>query len=118
MRSIVIVLLLLVSLAAAKSQTLRIEFIGNCAFKITDNNFQIYTDFPYKSGAYGYMRYEFDSISIDKPGLCLITHAHNDHWNRKLFKKTGLSLYSPWTRSKNKKLNSELLNFGIRISSI
>ena len=38
------------------------RFIGNMAFAITDGKTTLYTDFPYESGAFGYMSYDFASL--------------------------------------------------------
>ncbi|MCX6305037.1 MAG: hypothetical protein NT040_08720 [Bacteroidetes bacterium] len=74
-----------------------IKFIGNCGFFMTDGNINLYIDFPYKSGAHGYMTYDPGlSDSIRDHSIFLFTHGHSDHYNKKLFKKTNQKLYGPW----------------------
>ena len=42
----------------AETGKLSARFIGNAAFEITDGEFTLLTDFPYQSGAFGYMTYD------------------------------------------------------------
>jgi len=74
---------------------LEIQFIGNAAFHITDGESTLLTDFPYKSGAYGYMQYRMEDIKPIKDGLCLITHPHLDHWDQELFEETEHAIIAP-----------------------
>jgi len=80
---------LLLSAIFCSAQTpLEIEFIGNCGLHLSDGKTNIYVDFPYKSGAYGYM--EYDSVrldSIENNSIFLFTHKHADHYSRKLLKQ-------------------------------
>jgi len=69
----------------AYSQSLEAQFIGNEAFRITDGNTTLMTDFPYKSGAYNYMKYKFDFSSVTGTVVSLITHRHDDHFAPVLF---------------------------------
>ncbi len=43
---------------AAPPAELRFTFIGNMAFHVTDGQDVLLTDFPYESGAFGYMKWE------------------------------------------------------------
>lgn len=73
--------------ASSQSNEIRIEFIGNCGLHMTDGKLDIYTDFPYKSGAYGYMEYDVAELdSIKENAVHLFTHRHNDHHSGKLMK--------------------------------
>jgi L-ascorbate metabolism protein UlaG (beta-lactamase superfamily) len=54
-------------------------FIGNAAFHITDGKLAILADFPYESGAFGYMEWSPEQIPKGPKPLCLFTHAHKDH---------------------------------------
>ncbi|MBK7427049.1 MAG: hypothetical protein IPI60_08480 [Saprospiraceae bacterium] len=45
-----------------QSGEIKIQFIGNCGLYMSDGKEDIYIDFPYKSGAYGYMTYEITGI--------------------------------------------------------
>ena len=74
---------------------LKIQFIGNAAFHITDGESTLLTDFPYKSGAYGYMQYRMEDVKPIKDGLCLITHPHLDHWDQELFEETDHAIIAP-----------------------
>jgi len=68
---------------------LKFTFIGNMAFHITDGQTTLLSDFPYQSGAFGYMAYDMAKVPEIKDGLCLITHSHTDHWSVKLFEAMG-----------------------------
>ncbi len=50
------------------------------AFQLTDGRRTMLTDFPYESGAFGYMRWPQASVTPSERALCLITHSHRDHW--------------------------------------
>jgi L-ascorbate metabolism protein UlaG (beta-lactamase superfamily) len=69
---------------------LEIEFIGNAAFRITDGHTTLLTDYPYTSGASGYMSYDASDIGVIVGGVSLITHEHADHWNQQLFERMNL----------------------------
>ena len=74
---------------------LRVTFIGNMALHITDGKTVLMTDYPYSSGAFGYMTYEASSVPDHADGLTLVTHFHSDHWNNLLFEASSLSLVAP-----------------------
>jgi hypothetical protein len=81
----------------AQKEKIEISFLGNCGFYMTDGSITIYVDFPYKSGAYGYMTYSPAKLdSIPANSVFLYTHGHADHYSKKAFKKTGKKLYGPW----------------------
>lgn len=55
---------------------------------MTDGITNFYIDFPYKSGAHGYM--EFDESELDrinKDAIFIFTHKHADHYSKKNLKK-------------------------------
>ena len=52
-----------------------IEFIGNAAFRITDGTTTLLTDFPYRSGASGYMSYEAADIGSIVDGVSRVSRA-------------------------------------------
>lgn len=60
---------------------IRARFIGNMAVQLTDGRVTLRTDFPYQSGAFGYMSWS-DALVPEPVGetLCLVTHAHRDHF--------------------------------------
>jgi L-ascorbate metabolism protein UlaG (beta-lactamase superfamily) len=87
--------LLFAPVLAAQSATLTATFIGNMAFAITDGTTMLYTDFPYESGAFGYMTYDFALVPKTTGALCLITHGHRDHFDRALFERMDAKAIAP-----------------------
>lgn len=81
--------------AAAAAGELKITFIGNEAFHITDGKTTLLSDFPYKSGAFGYMKYELEQVPPIVDGVCLITHFHTDHFDRSVFEGHDWSIIAP-----------------------
>lgn len=86
--------ILLISEHAFADQ-LTFQFIGNMAFSISDRKTTLYSDFPYESGAFGYMKYDLKSLKISDNGVSLITHAHRDHWAVELFQPLKLKVIGP-----------------------
>lgn len=86
-------ILLFSELAIANNLTF--QFIGNMAFSITDGKTTLYSDFPYESGAFGYMKYDLKSVKISQNGVSLITHEHRDHWANELFQSLNLKVIAP-----------------------
>ena len=81
------VLLILVALCApVNAGELKFTFIGNMAFHISDGETTLLSDFPYTSGAYGYMEYDMENVPAIVDAVHLITHFHGDHWNVRLFR--------------------------------
>ena len=87
-------------LLASEPAPLKATFIGNMAFSITDGPTTLYTDFPYESGAFGYMSYDFGSVPKAENALCLITHGHRDHFDAALFSKMNARVIAPPALSK------------------
>jgi L-ascorbate metabolism protein UlaG (beta-lactamase superfamily) len=87
---------LLALLLAAASPTpagqLRFTFIGNEAFHVTDGTTTLVSDFPYRSGAFGYMTYEPAAVPPATGGILLISHAHADHFAPELYQGPLLSM--------------------------
>lgn len=75
-----ILLWLLSLLQIGASQELQVTFIGNAAFQLSDGTHTLVSDFPYVSGAFGYMTYEMDSVLPEGEVLSMITHHHRDHF--------------------------------------
>lgn len=71
------------------------RYLGNEAVEITDGATTLLTDFPYKSGAFGYMRYDAAELHPRKDALCLISHRHDDHFDADLVAKIGCRVYGP-----------------------
>ncbi len=80
----VFVLVLLIALPVDAGE-LTFTFIGNEAVHITDGTNTVISDFPYASGAYGYMAYDENNVPETDGAILLITHAHTDHWDSKRF---------------------------------
>jgi hypothetical protein len=66
-------------LAGQSGGTITITFLGNEAVHRTDGQLTLVTDFPYRSGAFGYMTYARDQAKAFRNVLTLITHRHDDH---------------------------------------
>lgn len=92
-------LLLLIAAALHAGQTgaaLEARFIGNMALAVTDGAVTLVSDFPYQSGAFGYMTYDAAAANTTTAAtLALVTHRHDDHWQPDLFKATGWTLVAP-----------------------
>lgn len=74
---------------------LQAKFIGNEAFHITDGEYVLMTDFPYVSGAYGYMTYDYNFPQTTGNILSLISHRHDDHFAPMLFLEQGWNIIGP-----------------------
>jgi L-ascorbate metabolism protein UlaG (beta-lactamase superfamily) len=85
----------ILSAATAGAAPLTARFIGNEGFELTDGKTVVLTDFPYDSGAFGYMTYGKDELRERKGSLCLITHAHADHFDAALAAKVGCRVLGP-----------------------
>ena len=69
---------------SSPSTELRVTFIGNMAFHLTDGTVALLTDFPYESGAFGYMDWSKSSVPTGPAPICVISHSHADHFSPKL----------------------------------
>lgn len=97
----VLVFIFISGFAVAQQQQIKVRFIGNCGLHLTDGKDNVYIDFPYKSGAFGYMKYDPSEIENIKPNAThIFTHWHPDHYSKKLAKKLTQKTYGPW-RSKD-----------------
>lgn len=102
----------------SQSNEIKIKFIGNCGLYLTDGNSNLYIDFPYKSGAYGYMKYDQTEIdSIKENSIFLFTHRHADHYSKKILKqiksKHKGKVFGNWNTKKFEKLNNSIDDFKI-----
>jgi len=88
------ILLCLVTVAAHAGE-LKITLIGNEAFHITDGETTLLSDFPYRSGAFGYAEYSDKNVPPINNGLSLITHFHSDHWYKPGFEKMDVAIVGP-----------------------
>lgn len=88
----------------SNSQNIEIKYIGNCGYMITLDSIEIFTDFPYVSGAYGYMEYDMDSIQIGTSNQYFIfTHLHKDHYSKEIVKEFGIKTFRPRMSPKRRK---------------
>jgi len=97
-RGLTAVLLLINSISVSSSaaaDNLHFRFIGNEAFLITGGRNTLLTDFPYASGAFGYMTYDRAAVDGVENALCLITHGHADHFDPRLFAATKFAIIAP-----------------------
>jgi L-ascorbate metabolism protein UlaG (beta-lactamase superfamily) len=86
--------LALALLVQVPDPSLSVRFIGNEAFVITDGRSSIVTDFPYRSGAFGYMTYQRPA-SFPGQVLALITHGHLDHFDPSEWRDSSWSILGP-----------------------
>ncbi|RYM34905.1 MBL fold metallo-hydrolase [Brumimicrobium glaciale] len=103
----------------AQSNEIKIKFIGNCGLYMTDGDLNIYSDFPYKSGAYGYMEFDNSELdSIKENSIFIFTHKHADHYSGKNMRKTlrakGGKKYGPSNIKKLKKFADSNPDFEIQ----
>ncbi len=91
-----IYLLMVVStVLAGQNDTLRIRFIGNAAFELSDGETTLVTDFPYRSGAFGYMSYDMAAVQLPASAVSVITHHHADHFDGNLARAHGWRVIGP-----------------------
>lgn len=97
-------LFLLVGFLTAQSNVITVRFIGNCGLYMSDGTLDVYVDFPYKSGAFGYMEYPGTAIdSIKAKATHIFTHRHPDHYSKKLVKKLTGTVHGPWKVKKKRR---------------
>ena len=117
-RILLFITIIFISNFGYSQNKIKIKFIGNCGLYLSDGQTNLYIDFPYKSGAYGYMKY--DSSEIDKikdNSIFLFTHRHADHYSRKILKRIKNKQYGKvfgnWNIRKIEKLNNSISDFKI-----
>lgn len=87
--------LLVLFVSPVEAADLRFTFIGNMAVHITDGQTVLVSDFPYESGAFGYMKWQASAVPPVKDGLALITHRHRDHFAPELLAPYDLTVAGP-----------------------
>lgn len=113
-----IILLTFAAISLGQTSEIKIRFIGNCGLHITDGVKDIYTDFPYKSGAHNYMEYEGNELdSVKENAYFIFTHKHSDHYlkngmNAFMTKKKG-KMYGKWNIHEMEQLRDEIPDFEI-----
>lgn len=115
----VILFIVIKSISIAQSNEIKIRYIGNCGLHITDGVNHIYTDFPYKSGAYNYVEYDDSEIdSLKENSFYIFTHKHSDHYSKKLLKETlktkGGKAFGWWNIAELEKLKDIIPGFEIK----
>jgi L-ascorbate metabolism protein UlaG (beta-lactamase superfamily) len=112
---LILALIFIVNVGFSQSNQITIKFIGNCGLYMTDGALNVYVDFPYKSGAYNYMKYDKAELdNIKDNSIFIFTHRHADHYSKKLLKKLHAKAYGPWNESGIDKLNASLQDFSIQ----
>ncbi|MFK7781475.1 MBL fold metallo-hydrolase [Psychroserpens sp.] len=113
-------LCLITTFGLSQSKEIKIEFLGNCGLYLTDGKTNIYTDFPYKSGAHGYMEFDQSELeNIKENSIFIFTHKHSDHYSDKNIKKVinekGGKKYGSWNIEKLKNLEKIIPDFSIQV---
>jgi len=80
--------------AVPSEREIRVHFIGNMAVRLTDGTHTVVTDFPYESGAFGYMTWLPGRVPDLRGALALVTHGHRDHFAAELL-RPGLTVLGP-----------------------
>jgi L-ascorbate metabolism protein UlaG (beta-lactamase superfamily)/pimeloyl-ACP methyl ester carboxylesterase len=58
---------------------LTVTLVGNAAVRLSNGTLTLFTDFPYRSGAFRYMTYSPSQIPAEGNVATIITHRHDDH---------------------------------------
>ncbi|PWI31113.1 hypothetical protein DI383_00095 [Flavobacteriaceae bacterium LYZ1037] len=118
-RIFTLIFCLIMTVGLSQSKEIQIEFIGNCGLHMTDGTTNFYIDFPYKSGAHGYMEFNDSELdSIQENSIFIFTHNHSDHYSKKNLKKVmknkGGQTYGVSNISELEKLGESIENFEIQ----
>lgn len=95
MNGMTLFLLLLLAAGAPEANELQFRFIGNDGFEISDGTATILVDFPYQSGAFGYMSFDPAELEARSNALCLFTHRHADHFDPGALEGVGCAVAGP-----------------------
>lgn len=117
---LIFVLLFTYELGLSQTNEITIRYIGNCGLHITDGVSDVYTDFPYKSGAHHYAEYDATEIdSLKENAFYIFTHKHSDHYYkgkmRKILKEKNGKKYGKWNISELIGLSKTIPNFKIEV---
>lgn len=97
-------------LTLGQSGNIHVRYIGNCGMQLSDGELDVFVDFPYKSGAYGYMTYDSIQLGrIPEGAIFIFTHRHADHYSKKLVKPYKARVYGPW-KNKVKTAGDTIIN--------
>lgn len=117
---LIFIFLLITHFSYGQSNEIKIKFIGNCGMYLTDGTTNIYVDFPYKSGAFQYMKFaEAELESIQENSIFIFTHKHADHYSgknmRKTLRKKKGRKYGKWNINELLKLSESIPDFSIEV---
>lgn len=87
--------LLLLPLPTPDAGVVQMRYIANSGFEITDGSFTLLVDFPYQSGAYGYMAFDPRELHVRRGSVCLFTHRHADHFEASSVESIGCMVAGP-----------------------
>lgn len=76
---------LAVSGTVLQAQELTVRLVGNAGVLLTDGETSLLVDLPYEPGAFGYMEYDPAQLQPAGTTVAVITHHHQDHFDRSLF---------------------------------
>lgn len=116
--TMVFALMIISNLGFSQTGEIQIRYIGNCGLHITDGVFDIYTDFPYKSGAHHYVEYDDSEIdSLKENAYYIFTHKHSDHYYKgkmnKILKEKNGEKYGKWNIDELENLDKTIPEFEI-----
>ena len=98
-------------LAWGQTNAISVRYIGNCGMQLSDGTKNVFVDFPYKPGAYGYMIYGASQLdSVPEGSTFIFTHRHADHYSKKRVKPLNGKVYGPWKAPKPKAIGTEIMN--------
>ncbi|HVE91678.1 MAG TPA: MBL fold metallo-hydrolase [Actinomycetota bacterium] len=89
------VLTLFLAASTPAAGELKMTFVGNAAIHVTDGKTAFVTDFPYRSGAFGYMTWDAKRLPPLDGAAVLITHAHADHFAPELYRARSMKFIGP-----------------------
>jgi ribonuclease BN (tRNA processing enzyme) len=109
-----ILFILLTHFCFGQTNEITVTLIGNAGFRMTDGVTNIYFDFQYKSGAFGYMTYSERELEKIKPNsIFIFTHKHADHYAKKIVKKLNGKVYAGSNRKEISELEKDIPDFKI-----
>ena len=103
----------------SQDNAITIRFIGNCGLHLTDGTTHVYSDFPYRSGAFNYMEFEDSQLDrVEANSVFLFTHKHGDHFSRKnmrqVLRAKGGKRYGAHNIKKLEQLATTIPDFEVR----
>lgn len=119
-KPLIVSYLLFISLfSIGQTKEIKIRFIGNCGLHLSDGVTDIYTDFPYKSGAHNYMEYDGAELdSLKENAYFIFTHNHSDHYMKggmkALMQEKNGKTYGKWNIPDLEKLSDAIPDFEIK----